>query len=115
MYKKYYELLAVDKTEIVFTEEDCDFFAKHNLLFYFYEKFPSSFKETAIDYKTNLLLYKLAYNNVIKDLCLISNAFDNNGIRYLVIKGIGISETYQAPYARIMGDQIGRASCRERV
>lgn len=101
-YERYYKMLK--EHERLVSEEDYNFFGKHNLTLYFVESEYSNEKVITDELKKVLLISKLKYKKNISQICSIGNALEKNGISYLVVKGIGIAQTYPEPFTRIMGD-----------
>lgn len=103
-YKKFYEILKNDQDKGPFTDEYYEFFAEHNLYLYLLER-EYVYKQT--DNSANkkiLMMNKLNYARIIFELCAIGKTLEENNIQYLVVKGIGISQTYPEPFTRAMGD-----------
>lgn len=103
-YKKFYELLKDDQNKGPFVEEYYDFFSKHNLYLYLLEREYVHEQICDSANKKILMMNKLNYAKVISELCSIGAALEEKNIQYLVVKGIGISQTYPEPFTRIMGD-----------
>lgn len=104
IYRKYYDYLANETVKEAFTEADYDFFDKHNLEMYFYMKDEAIKQKNMMVYKKNILMRKFEYKNMLLELCEITRALEAKAIDYLVLKGVGISETYPEPFTRVMGD-----------
>lgn len=103
-HKKYYDCL-IEKSPIDgYSDETYAFFDKHNLALYFYVKDEAQKSTNRIAYKSNVLLHKLEYNNMLISLCEIGKVLDAHSIGYLILKGISLSEIYPEPFTRIMGD-----------
>jgi len=105
-YIKYYDLLTNDHYDKPLTNEDLDFFSKHNLLLFFssLQKISLFNQYTTNEFKQFLLMNKLLYKKRIAELTTICEALNIAGIQYLVIKGLCLSATYPEPFSRIMGD-----------
>ncbi|MDF1617750.1 nucleotidyltransferase domain-containing protein [Petrocella sp. FN5] len=85
-------------------DEDYDFFANHNLMLYAYWKEYMNGQGDAPFFKKKLFMYKIDYNKIVEVLCEVGSALEEKGIRYLVLKGVVIAETYPEPFTRSMGD-----------
>lgn len=94
----YFDILNLPVIENDLLDDQIDFFEKHKLLVYVLMK--SSLPQS----KQLVLMSKLHYKKIIKDLSLVTNAFKEHNIDYRVLKGVGISETYDQPFSRQMGD-----------
>lgn len=103
-YKAYYEYLTRDALNSKLSDEDYDFFAKHNLMLYAYWMEYMSGQGDISFFKKKLFKYKLDYSKILQDLCELGNIFEQKSIAYLVLKGIVIAETYPEPFTRSMGD-----------
>lgn len=103
-HKVFYEILKNDQDKGPFIDEYYEFFSKHNLYLYLLER---EYAHEQIDVSTNkkiLMMNKLNYAKIISELCSIGKALEEKNIQYLVVKGIGISQTYPEPFTRMMGD-----------
>lgn len=85
-------------------DEDYDFFANHNLMLYAYWKEYMSGQGDAPFFKKKLFMYKIDYNIIVQVLCEVGSALEEKDIKYLVLKGVVIAETYPEPFTRSMGD-----------
>ncbi len=103
-YKTYYNYLTRITLNKKLSDDDYDFFAKHNLMLYAYWLEYKSGQGDISFFKKKLFMYKLDYRKILQDLCEVGKSFEQKGIQYLVLKGIAIAETYQEPFTRSMGD-----------
>lgn len=103
-HSKYYAFLADENNIGDFTDADYAFFDKHNLAMYFFAKDEAMRMKHSISYKTSLLMSKFEYKRMLIELCEITKALEMKSIHYIILKGVGISETYPEPFTRIMGD-----------